>query len=80
MKLFNQLVAKHLILNLFYLQAQQSFDLASYYAQFYRPDADIDGRTSPFNSTGAATKYNENAAVVSSQISPSPQEVWALSP
>ncbi|XP_022871870.1 GBF-interacting protein 1-like isoform X4 [Olea europaea var. sylvestris] len=55
-------------------QAQQSFDLASYYAQFYRPDADSDGRTSPFNSTGAATKYNENAAVVSSQISPSPQE------
>lgn len=54
--------------------AQQSFDLTSYYAQFYRPDADGDARTLPFNSTGAATKYNGNAAGVSSQISPSPQE------
>ncbi|KAL2547752.1 Kinase-related protein of unknown function [Forsythia ovata] len=54
--------------------AQQSFDLTSYYAQFYRPGADSDGHTSPFHSTGAATKYNGNAAVVSSQISVSPQE------
>ncbi|CAI9772589.1 unnamed protein product [Fraxinus pennsylvanica] len=54
--------------------AQQSFDLTSYYAQFYRPDVDVDGRTLPFSSTGAATKYNGNAAGVSSQISPSPQE------
>ncbi|XP_024968360.1 uncharacterized protein LOC112507860 isoform X1 [Cynara cardunculus var. scolymus] len=54
---------------------QQPFDPASYYAQFYRPGADNDGRLSPFHSTGVPTKYNGNVAVLSPQASQSSQEV-----
>lgn len=56
----------------------QSFDPASYYAQFYRSGLDSDGRISPFHAAGAANKYNGNAALVSAQTSQTPQEVWAL--
>ncbi|KAK8588520.1 hypothetical protein V6N13_087436 [Hibiscus sabdariffa] len=52
---------------------QQPFDPAAYYAQFYRPSADNDGRLSPFPSAGIATKYNGNVAVLPPQTS-SPQE------
>ncbi|KAL7086496.1 hypothetical protein ACP275_13G006000 [Erythranthe tilingii] len=52
----------------------QSFDPASYYAQFYRAGLDSDGRISPFHSAGAANKYNGNAGLVSAQSSHSPQE------
>ncbi|KAL4353231.1 hypothetical protein GQ457_06G027640 [Hibiscus cannabinus] len=52
---------------------QQPFDPATYYAQFYRPSADNDGRLSPFPSAGIATKYNGNVAVLPPQTS-SPQE------
>lgn len=51
----------------------QSFDPASYYAQFYRSNMDSDGRISPFHSAGAANKYNGNA-LVSAQTSQNPQE------
>ncbi|KAL3646147.1 hypothetical protein CASFOL_011327 [Castilleja foliolosa] len=51
----------------------QSFDPASYYAQFYRSGLDSDGRVSPFHSAGAVNKYNGNAALVSAQTS-QPQE------
>ncbi|KAG8387169.1 hypothetical protein BUALT_Bualt03G0225200 [Buddleja alternifolia] len=54
---------------------QQSFDPASYYAQFYRSGMDSDGRISPFHSAGAANKYNGNAALVSAQPSQTPQEL-----
>ncbi|PIN11507.1 hypothetical protein CDL12_15876 [Handroanthus impetiginosus] len=53
----------------------QSFDPASYYAPFYRSGLDGDGRISPFNSAGAANKYNGNAALVSAQTSQTPQEL-----
>ncbi|GMI70906.1 hypothetical protein like AT3G07660 [Hibiscus trionum] len=53
---------------------QQPFDPATYYAQFYRPSADNDGRLSPFPSAGIATKYNGNVAVLPPQTSSSPQE------
>ncbi|KAF8414285.1 hypothetical protein HHK36_002287 [Tetracentron sinense] len=54
---------------------QQPFDPStSYYAQFYRPGADGDGRFSPFLAPGVATKYNGNIAVLSSQTGQSPQE------
>ncbi|KAL9144902.1 hypothetical protein ABFS82_13G005500 [Erythranthe guttata] len=53
----------------------QSFDPASYYAQFYRAGLDSDGRISPFHSAGAANKYNGNAGLVSAQSSHSPQEL-----
>ncbi|KAI3457701.1 hypothetical protein Pfo_014364 [Paulownia fortunei] len=53
----------------------QSFDPASYYAQFYRSGLDSDGRISPFHSAGAANKYNGNAALVSAQTSQTPQEL-----
>ncbi|GER33560.1 hypothetical protein STAS_09697 [Striga asiatica] len=49
----------------------QSFDPASYYAQFYRPGLDSDGRISPFQ---PANKYTGNAALVSAQTSQTPQE------
>ncbi|XP_058112786.1 GBF-interacting protein 1-like isoform X3 [Magnolia sinica] len=53
----------------------QPFDpSASYYTQFYRPGGDGDGRFSPFLSPGAATKYNGNITVLSSQTGQSPQE------
>lgn len=55
----------------------QSFDPASYYAQFYRSGMDGDGRISPFHAAGAANKYNGNAALVSAQTSQTPQEVCA---
>ncbi|KAI3786414.1 hypothetical protein L1987_40067 [Smallanthus sonchifolius] len=35
---------------------QQPVDPASYYAQFYRSGADVDGRLSPFHSTGVPAK------------------------
>jgi len=47
----------------------------SYYAQFYRPGADSDGRVSPFASAGATTKYNSNVAVLPTPNSQTPQEV-----
>ncbi|KAK8711801.1 hypothetical protein V6N13_147064 [Hibiscus sabdariffa] len=53
---------------------QQPFDPATYYAQFYRPSVDNDGRLSPFPSAGIATKYNGNVAVLPPQTSSSPQE------
>ncbi|GMI66294.1 hypothetical protein like AT3G07660 [Hibiscus trionum] len=53
---------------------QQPFDPATYYAQFYRSSADNDGRLSPFPSTGIATKYNGNVAVLPPQTSQPPQE------
>ncbi|XP_059661279.1 GBF-interacting protein 1-like isoform X2 [Cornus florida] len=53
----------------------QPLDPTSYYAQFYRSGADGEGRISPFHSPGVATKYNGNVAMLSSQSSPSPQEV-----
>ncbi|KAL5972425.1 hypothetical protein ACLOJK_041679 [Asimina triloba] len=47
---------------------QQPFDPStSYYNSLYRPGADGDGRFSPFLSPGAATKYNSNITVLSSQ-------------
>ncbi|XVF71708.1 hypothetical protein PTKIN_Ptkin12aG0061200 [Pterospermum kingtungense] len=52
----------------------QPFDPATYYAQFYRSSADNDGRVSPFPSSGVATKYNGNVAVLPPQTSQSPQE------
>ncbi|KAL8474011.1 hypothetical protein ACS0TY_030748 [Phlomoides rotata] len=52
----------------------QSFDPASYYAQFYRSNLDSDGRISPFHSAGAANKYNGSAALVSAQTSQNLQE------
>lgn len=53
----------------------QSFDPASYYAQFYRSGMDGDGRISPFHAAGAANKYNGNATLVSAQTSQTPQEL-----
>ncbi|XP_042010507.1 uncharacterized protein LOC121759073 isoform X1 [Salvia splendens] len=53
----------------------QSFDPASYYAQFYRSGMDSDGRISPFLSAGAANKYNGNPAMVSAQTSQNPEEL-----
>ncbi|OVA19746.1 Protein of unknown function DUF1296 [Macleaya cordata] len=54
---------------------QQPFDpSASYYTQLYRPGADGDGRFSPLLTPAAATKYNGNVAVLSSQSGQSPQE------
>ncbi|CAN1181506.1 GBF-interacting protein 1 [Linum perenne] len=53
---------------------QQPFDPASYYAQFYRPGADGDGRVSPFPSPGVAAKYNGNVPVLPPHTSPSPRE------
>ncbi|KAF3445288.1 hypothetical protein FNV43_RR14983 [Rhamnella rubrinervis] len=58
---------------------QQPFDPASYYAQFYRSGADIDGRLSPFASSGVATKYNGNVALLPPPSSQSPQEGGVLS-
>ncbi|CAA0808411.1 Kinase-related protein of unknown function (DUF1296 [Striga hermonthica] len=52
----------------------QSFDPASYFAQFYRPGLDSDGRISPFQPAGPANKYTGNAALVSAQTSQTPQE------
>ncbi|KAK4397727.1 GBF-interacting protein 1 [Sesamum angolense] len=52
----------------------QSFDPATYYAQFYRSGLDSDGRISPFHAAGAANKYNGNTALVSAQTSQTPQE------
>ncbi|WJX63516.1 hypothetical protein P8452_48388 [Trifolium repens] len=54
-------------------------DPASYYAQFYRPGADSDGRLSPFASAGATTKYNGNVPVLPTPNSQSPQEGGILS-
>ncbi|KAK9056827.1 hypothetical protein SSX86_024191 [Deinandra increscens subsp. villosa] len=54
---------------------QQPFDPASYYAQFYRSGSDVDGRMSPFHSTGGPTKFNGNIPVSSPQASHSSQEV-----
>ncbi|KAL3633668.1 hypothetical protein CASFOL_022430 [Castilleja foliolosa] len=53
----------------------QSFDPASYYAQFYRSSLDSDGRISPFHSAGVANKYNGNVALVPAQTSQAPQEL-----
>ncbi|XP_051151898.1 GBF-interacting protein 1-like [Andrographis paniculata] len=53
----------------------QSFDAASYYAQFYRSGMDSDGRISPFHPPGAASKFNGNAALISAQTSQAPQEL-----
>ncbi|PSS16068.1 GBF-interacting protein like [Actinidia chinensis var. chinensis] len=50
------------------------FDPVSYYAQFYRPGTDSDGRISPFQSPGVATKYNGNVSVLTPQTSQSVQE------
>ncbi|KAL6529839.1 hypothetical protein OROGR_015462 [Orobanche gracilis] len=47
----------------------QSFDPASYYAQFYRSGLDSEGRISPFHPAGPANKFNGNAALVSAQTS-----------
>ncbi|XP_010252821.1 PREDICTED: GBF-interacting protein 1-like isoform X2 [Nelumbo nucifera] len=56
-------------------QVQQPFDPStSYYTQFYRPGADIDGRFSPFLAPGAVTKYNGNITVLSPQTGQCPQE------
>ncbi|KAI7748467.1 hypothetical protein M8C21_005063 [Ambrosia artemisiifolia] len=53
----------------------QPFDPASYYAQFYRSGTDMDGRISPFHSTGVSTKFNANIPVLSPQASHSSHEV-----
>lgn len=53
----------------------QSFDPASYYAQFYRSGVDSDGRISPFLPAGGTNKYNGNAALISAQTSQTPQEL-----
>lgn len=63
----------------FCVQVQQPFDPASYYAQLYRSGADIDGRISPFHSTGISTKYNGNATMLLPQASQSSQEVTSRS-
>ncbi|RDX64055.1 GBF-interacting protein 1, partial [Mucuna pruriens] len=57
----------------------QQLDPTSYYAQFYRPGADSDGRLSPFSSAGANTKYNGNVTVLPAPSSQSPQEGGVLS-
>ncbi|CAI8585728.1 unnamed protein product [Vicia faba] len=49
-------------------------DPSGYYAQFYRPGTDSDGRLSPFASAGATTKYNGNITVLPAPNSQSPQE------
>ncbi|CAK8537724.1 unnamed protein product [Lathyrus sativus] len=49
-------------------------DPAGYYAQFYRPGTDSDGRLSPFASAAATTKYNGNITVLPAPNSQSPQE------
>ncbi|XP_047335098.1 GBF-interacting protein 1-like isoform X2 [Impatiens glandulifera] len=47
----------------------QPFDPNSYYGQFFRAGVDSDGRISPFQSPGGASKYNGNIAVMNSQSS-----------
>ncbi|CAN6926660.1 unnamed protein product [Brassica oleracea] len=49
---------------------QQPFDTASYYAQFYRPGPDSDGRVSPF----AASKFNGNVTGLPPHSSQTMQE------
>ncbi|CAN7113249.1 unnamed protein product [Brassica rapa subsp. narinosa] len=49
---------------------QQPFDTASYYAQFYRPGLDSDGRVSPF----AASKFNGNVTGLPPHSSQTMQE------
>ncbi|KAF9688230.1 hypothetical protein SADUNF_Sadunf02G0175600 [Salix dunnii] len=53
---------------------QQPFDPTSYYAQFYRPSADSDGRISPFPAPGVSSKYNGNVSVLPPHTSQPPQE------
>ncbi|KAF3586056.1 hypothetical protein F2Q69_00032200 [Brassica cretica] len=53
---------------------QQSFDTASYYAQFYRSGPDSDGRVSPFVSPGVASKFNGNVTVLPPHSSQTMQE------
>ncbi|XP_026406419.1 uncharacterized protein LOC113301783 isoform X6 [Papaver somniferum] len=57
-------------------QVQQSFDPANYYSQVYRAGTDGDGRFSPLltPAAAAATKFNGNIALLSSQAGQSPQE------
>lgn len=55
-------------------QVQQSFDPASYYGQVYRAGTEGDGRFSPLLTPAAATKFNGNIALLSSQAGQSPQE------
>ena len=59
------------------LKVQQPFDTASYYAQFYRPGPDSDGRVSPFVSPGVASKFNGNVTVLPPHSSQTMQEVSA---
>ncbi|CAH8356473.1 unnamed protein product [Eruca vesicaria subsp. sativa] len=49
---------------------QQPFDTASYYAQFYRPGPDSEGRVSPF----AASKFNGNVTALPPHSSQTMQE------
>ena len=56
------------------LKVQQPFDTASYYAQFYRPGPDSDGRVSPF----AASKFNGNVTGLPPHSSQTMQEVRAI--
>ncbi|RZC89334.1 hypothetical protein C5167_029239 [Papaver somniferum] len=51
-----------------------SFDHASYYVQVYRAGTEGDGRFSPLLIPAAATKFNGNMALLSSQAGQSPQE------
>ncbi|XP_045817269.1 GBF-interacting protein 1-like isoform X1 [Trifolium pratense] len=51
----------------------QPFDPNNYYAQYYRPGADSDGRLSPLASSGVTTKYNGGAAVLPTPSSQSLQ-------
>ncbi|XP_010547194.1 PREDICTED: GBF-interacting protein 1-like isoform X2 [Tarenaya hassleriana] len=53
---------------------QPPFDPASYYAQFYRPTSDSDGRLSPFFTPGVATKFNGGVTVLPPQSTQSLQE------
>lgn len=57
------------------LKVQPPFDTASYYAQFYRPGPDSDGRVSPFVSPGVASKFNGNVTVMPPHSSQTMQEV-----
>ncbi|GAB4859313.1 hypothetical protein Ancab_010775 [Ancistrocladus abbreviatus] len=53
---------------------QQPVDPTSLYGQFYRSGADNEGRISPFTSSGVATKYSGNVAVLATRTLQSDQE------
>ncbi|XP_074380837.1 GBF-interacting protein 1-like isoform X2 [Apium graveolens] len=53
---------------------QQPFDLAGYYAQYYRPGVDIEGRPSLLYEPAISTKDDENVTMLPPENSQSSQE------